>query len=57
MIDPFVIRPSPHLGAPTRSSTPKVLPVKERAPTPYPSIIFTLDSYLNLSKGLGVRQF
>jgi hypothetical protein len=36
--------PSPHLGAFTRLSTPEVLRIKERTPTPYPSVVFTLDS-------------
>jgi len=31
----------PHLEAPTCPFTPKVLQIKERAPTPYPSIVFT----------------
>jgi hypothetical protein len=54
IIDPLVIHPSPHLGAPTRPSTPKVLQAKKHAPTPYPSTIFTLESHLSLSRSLGV---
>jgi hypothetical protein len=42
------------------SSTPlypiKVLRAKERASTPCTSVIFTLDSYLSLSRSLGARQ-
>jgi hypothetical protein len=52
----LIILPSPHLGALTHLSTPKVLRAKERAPTPYFFIVFTLDSHLNLSRSLGVRQ-
>ncbi len=48
--------PNPHPGAPTRPFTPKVLRAKERAPTPYSSIVFTLDSHLNLPRSLGVCQ-
>ncbi len=44
IINPLVIRPNPHFGAPTCLSTLKVLGAKERTPTPYPSIVFTLDS-------------
>ncbi len=35
---------------------PKVLRTKECAPTPDSSIVFTLDSHLNLSRSLGARQ-
>ncbi len=35
---------------------PKVLRVRERAPTPNSSVVFTLDSHLSLSKSLGLRQ-
>jgi hypothetical protein len=41
VIDLFVILPSPYLGAPTCPSTPKMLWAKERAPTPFPFIVFT----------------
>jgi hypothetical protein len=44
----FVTHPSPHLEAPTRPSTPKVLRIREHAPTPGFSIVFTLDSHLSL---------
>jgi hypothetical protein len=53
IIDLLVTHPSPHPGAPTRPSTPEVLQAKERVPTPYPFIVFTLDSHLNLSRSLG----
>jgi len=33
-----------------------MLQTKERTPIPYPSIVFTLDSQLSLSRSLGVRQ-
>jgi hypothetical protein len=36
---------------------PKVLRTRERAPTPYSSAVFTSDSYLSLSRNLGVRQY
>jgi len=42
-----------HPEAPTCPSTFKVLQVRERAPTPYISTIFTLNSHLNLSRSLG----
>ncbi len=35
---------------------PKVLRARERAPTPYPFVVFTLDSHLSLLSSLGVRQ-
>ncbi len=56
IIDLLFTHPSPHFRALTRPSTPKVLQVRERAPTPYPSVVFTLDSYLSLSKNWGVRH-
>jgi hypothetical protein len=34
----------------------KVLRVKERALTPYSSVVFTLDSHLSLSRSLGARH-
>jgi hypothetical protein len=51
-----VTLPSPHPGAPTRPSTPKVLRARERAPTLCSFTIFTSDSHLSSSKSLGVRQ-
>ncbi len=45
-----------HIGASAHPSIPKVLQVKEHAPTPYTSVVFTLDSHLSLSKSLGVRH-
>jgi len=41
IIDLLVILPNPHLGALARPSTPKILRAKERAPTPYPLVVFT----------------
>ncbi len=38
----------PHPEVPARPSTPEVLRARERAPTPYFSVIFTLDSHLSL---------
>jgi hypothetical protein len=52
----FVTFPSPHPGAPTHPSTPKVLQAKECALTPYSFVIFTLDSHLSLSRSLGTDQ-
>jgi hypothetical protein len=49
----FVTLPSPHLGAPARLFTFKVLRAKERALIPYSSVIFTLYLHLSLSKSLG----
>jgi hypothetical protein len=35
---------------------PQVLQAMERAPTPDYSVVFTLDSHLNLSRSLGACQ-
>ncbi len=35
---------------------PKVLRTKERAPTPYSLVVFTLDSHFNLLRSLGACQ-
>jgi hypothetical protein len=56
IIDLLVIHLSLHLGAPTCPSIPEVLRVKKCAPTPYPFVVFTLDSHLSISKSLGVCQ-
>jgi hypothetical protein len=53
IIDMFITRLSPHFKALTRPSTHEVLWARECTPTPYPSIIFTLDSQLNLPRSLG----
>ncbi len=37
----LIIRPSPHLGAPSHLSTFKVLRIKERTPIHFPSNVFT----------------
>ncbi len=42
VIDLLVTLLSPHPGVPTRPSTPKVLWTKERAPIPYPFVVFIL---------------
>ncbi len=42
VIDLLVILPSPYLKALTRPSTPKVMRIREHAPTPYSSFVFTL---------------
>ncbi len=55
-IDLFVILLSPHLGALAPPSTPKMLRAREHAPTPYSSVVFTLDSHLNLLRSLGLHQ-
>jgi hypothetical protein len=47
---------SPHPGAPTRPSSPKVLRAKERALAPYFSIVFALNSHLSLSRSLRAHQ-
>jgi hypothetical protein len=44
----LVTLPSPHPGALACPSTPEVLRVRERAPTPYFSVVSTLDSHLSL---------
>jgi hypothetical protein len=41
IIDLLVIRRNPHFGAPARPSTPEVLQVRERTPTPYRFFVFT----------------
>jgi hypothetical protein len=50
-----VTLPIPHPGTPAYPFTPKVLWIKERAPIPYSSIVFTSNSHLNLSK-IGCRN-
>jgi hypothetical protein len=44
IIDSLVTCPSPHPKALACSSTSEVLRAMEHTPTPYPSIVFTLDS-------------
>jgi hypothetical protein len=46
----LVTFPSPHPGAPACPSTPEVLRAKKRAPTPYPSIIFTFRIAIESTK-------
>jgi hypothetical protein len=54
VINLLVILPSPYLGVPASPSTPKMLRAMERAPTPHSSVVFTLDSHLNILRSLGV---
>jgi hypothetical protein len=42
-----------HPGAPTHPSTPEVLQVKERAPTPFPSTVVTFGLVVESIKELG----
>jgi len=54
VIDLLVTLPSPYPRAPTHPFTLKMLRAKERTLTPHSSIVFTLDSHLNLLRSLGV---
>ncbi len=56
IIDLLVTLPSPYPEALACPSTPEVLRVRERTPTLHSSVVFTLDSHLNLLKSLGVHQ-
>jgi hypothetical protein len=49
--------PSPHLGALARPSTLKVLRAKERAPTPFPFVVYTFGFTVESIKELRVRHF
>jgi hypothetical protein len=53
IIDLLDILFSPYLRAPTHPSTLEVLWVKERAPTPYPSIVFTFRLVVESTKEFG----
>ncbi len=53
VIDLFANIPSPHLKAPTRPSTPKVLWTKVRTPTPFPSVVVTFGLAIKSIKELG----
>ncbi len=44
IINPLVIRFSPHLGVPARPFTPEVLRTMERTPIPSSFVVFTLKS-------------
>jgi hypothetical protein len=48
--------PSPHPGAPACPSTPEVQRARERAPTHFPSIVFTFGLVVSPSRSLGVRH-
>jgi len=50
MIELLVNLLSPHLGVLARLSIFEVLQTRERASTPYLSVVFTLDSRLSLSR-------
>jgi hypothetical protein len=56
IIDWLITLPSAHPKALARPSTPKMIWTRECALAFYPSVVFTLDSHLSLSKSLGVRQ-
>ncbi len=49
----LVVLPSPIPKLQHAPLTPKVLRARERALTPDSSVVFTLDSHLNLSRNLG----
>jgi len=54
----FANLPSPHPGALTCPFTPKVLRARERASTPFPSIVFTFGLAIKSIKELeGVLMF
>jgi hypothetical protein len=53
IIDSFDIHPSPHPGASTCPSTPKVLWAKEHTSTPYPSIVFIFGFVVKSIKEFG----
>jgi hypothetical protein len=53
VIELFVTHLSPHLGAPARPSTPKVLRARECAPTPYPFAVFTFKLIVESIKESG----
>jgi hypothetical protein len=53
IIDPLVIRFSPHPEAPTRPSTSEVLRARERAPILYPLVVFTFEFVVKSIKEFG----
>jgi len=53
IIELLVTFPSPHLGTPARPFTPKVLQVRECAPSPYPSTVFTVKLKVESTKEFG----
>jgi hypothetical protein len=53
IIDPPIIHLSPHPGAPTRPSTPKMLWVREHTLALFPCIISPLDLQFTLSRSFG----
>ncbi len=57
VIDLLVILPNLHPGVPTRPFTPKVLRAKERAPTPYPYVVFTFKLIVEFTKEFGGASF
>jgi hypothetical protein len=56
VIDLFVTHSSPYPKTPTCPSTPKVLWIRERAPTPYPSIGFIFKFAIECTKEFGVHH-
>jgi hypothetical protein len=56
IIDLLITCPNIHPRALAHPFTLKVLRAREHTPTSYPSVIFTLDSQLSLSRSLGVHQ-
>jgi hypothetical protein len=57
IIDPLVICPSPHHGAPACPSTLEVLWASECTPTLYPFVVFTFGLIIESIKELGVHQW
>jgi len=53
----FFTLPNPHPETPARPSTPKMLQVREHAPTPYSSVVFTLNSHLIYQGGWGTHHY
>jgi hypothetical protein len=53
IINLLVICLSPHLGVPTRPSTPKMLRVRECAPTLFPFVVFTFGLTIESIKEFG----
>jgi hypothetical protein len=53
IIDPLLIRPSPHLGAPACPFTFEVLQIKDHTPTSYPSVVFTFGLTIGSIKEFG----
>jgi hypothetical protein len=52
----LVILPIPHPKVPASLFNPKMLWIREHAPTPYSSVVFTSNSHLSLLRSLGACQ-